>query len=173
MRYRPAILLLACSMPSSCASESSHSSHLHNVWYSSSLRASSLSSEQLTQSFLTSKAEELQVSPQTLRLVKKQESLLTYHLVYELNVNDLPIANAGKELILHNRTGYSDDNIIGTYPKPLQPYESFDAYLGTKLEGIWTLKVQDVASGDAGTLVSGGLEMLATMSATDRGTADV
>lgn len=141
MRFRPAILLLACSMPSAYASESSNSSHLHNVWYRGSLRASSLSPEQLAQSFLTSKAEELGVSPKALKLVKKQESLLSYHMVYQQNVNDLPIANAtvSVSILKHEGAVYQYySTLINTAATPVmkktisleQAYDAAWAYIG-------------------------------------------
>jgi len=55
------------------------------------------------------------------------------------------LAPDGSPYVLHNRTGGSADNIVQT----------FSVNLSTEaLNGTWTLRVQDAASGDTGTLNS-------------------
>ncbi len=58
----------------------------------------------------------------------------------------------GTTVILHNRSGGSADNIIGTYPDDLTPDQSLDAFLGQSMEGDWTLSVSDHAGWDTGTI---------------------
>jgi subtilisin-like proprotein convertase family protein len=59
---------------------------------------------------------------------------------------------AGTEVILHNRTGGSTDNIVGWYPSPLIPAQSLDAFIGQSTDGVWKLIVSDNAGIDTGTL---------------------
>jgi len=63
----------------------------------------------------------------------------------------------GTEVVLHNGTGGTTDNIIGNYPNTLTPAESLDALLGKAHSGDWTLIVADDANGDEGTLNSWGI----------------
>ncbi|MFN8588218.1 MAG: proprotein convertase P-domain-containing protein [Candidatus Eisenbacteria bacterium] len=53
---------------------------------------------------------------------------------------------------LHNHTGSSADNIIGTYPTTLTPAASLSAFNGQSSAGTWSLTVIDNASSDTGTL---------------------
>ena len=63
----------------------------------------------------------------------------------------------GTEVVLHNGTGGTVDNIIGNYPNTLTPAESLGALLGKNHAGDWTLIVTDDANGDQGTLNSWGI----------------
>jgi len=63
----------------------------------------------------------------------------------------------GTEVILHNGTGGTTDNIIGNYPNTLTPAQSLGAFLGKPHAGDWTLIVTDDANGDQGTLNSWGI----------------
>jgi subtilisin-like proprotein convertase family protein len=60
----------------------------------------------------------------------------------------------GTEVVLHNRSGGSADNIVGTYPTTLTPAEDLGAFIGEDMIGDWTLTVSDNAGGDQGTLNS-------------------
>jgi hypothetical protein len=55
------------------------------------------------------------------------------------------IAPSGRVFNLHNRTGGSADNLVKTYPLDLS---------GERKEGLWRLRIQDVALGDSGQLNS-------------------
>jgi subtilisin-like proprotein convertase family protein len=68
------------------------------------------------------------------------------------------IAPDGAEVLLHDRGGFSDDHIVGTYPTNLQPVESLNTLVGKPQNGIWQLKVKDLAPADEGSLVSWSLE---------------
>ncbi len=46
------------------------------------------------------------------------------------------------------------DNIAGNYPLNLTPKQKLSVFNGENLDGVWTLKVSDTASGDTGTLNS-------------------
>ncbi len=61
---------------------------------------------------------------------------------------------SGKVVLLHNRQGFSADNIDGVYPTTLTPFEPLNKLLGENLEGNWELSVQDIAPADKGTLMS-------------------
>jgi subtilisin-like proprotein convertase family protein len=52
---------------------------------------------------------------------------------------------------LHNRTGSSADNLIGTYPTTLTPASPLSAFFGQPATGTWSLLVADLAGGDVGT----------------------
>jgi subtilisin-like proprotein convertase family protein len=81
------------------------------------------------------------------------------HIVHP-NIGDLRVVlntPGGNTLWLHNRTGGSEDNLIGTYPTTLTPLSSFDQIIGQPLDGDWTLHVIDWNSGNTGTLVSWGV----------------
>jgi subtilisin-like proprotein convertase family protein len=58
----------------------------------------------------------------------------------------------GTEVVLHNRSGGSTDNIVGTYPTTLQPAEDLGLFIGEEMIGDWMLTVSDLAGGDQGTL---------------------
>ncbi len=55
-------------------------------------------------------------------------------------------------VVLHNRSGGSADNIVGWYPTQLTPSQSLDAFIGGNPDGLWRLKVSDLAGGDSGVL---------------------
>lgn len=63
------------------------------------------------------------------------------------------IAPNDQRVVLHEKTGGSDDNLKKTY--------AVQELLGVKAEGAWTLEVADKASGDAGRLVAWSLEITA------------
>ena len=52
---------------------------------------------------------------------------------------------AGTEVLLHNRTGGSANDIIGNYPQTLPPHEPLSGFLGDPLDGTWELHVSDHA----------------------------
>jgi len=61
-------------------------------------------------------------------------------------------APSGTEVVLHNRTGSSADDILGWYPTDLTPDGDLGVMTGEEMYGDWTLSVTDNASGDQGTL---------------------
>lgn len=63
----------------------------------------------------------------------------------------------GQQVILHNHTGSSDDDIIGNYPNTLTPAGSLATLVGGPLNGTWKLLVVDNANADVGTLNSWGI----------------
>jgi subtilisin-like proprotein convertase family protein len=65
----------------------------------------------------------------------------------------------GTTVILHNRTGTYEDDILGWYPTVLTPAQSLDAFLGEEMAGDWTLLVSDHASWDTGTVNEWCLEL--------------
>ncbi len=54
------------------------------------------------------------------------------------------------DVILHNRTGGSEDNIYGWYPTDLTPAGDLGSLTGEEMFGEWTLTVSDLAGGDQG-----------------------
>jgi subtilisin-like proprotein convertase family protein len=58
---------------------------------------------------------------------------------------------AGTEVVLHNRSGGSTDNIIGWYPLDLNPVDDLGLLGGEEMMGDWTLTISDNAGGDQGT----------------------
>lgn len=66
---------------------------------------------------------------------------------------------AGTTVRLHDRTGSSADDIIGTYGLDLTSAEALSGFDGQDPAGDWTLTVSDNAGGDTGTLNSWGLQI--------------
>jgi hypothetical protein len=58
----------------------------------------------------------------------------------------------GTNVVLHNRTGGTAENIIGWYPNDLDPAESLDAFVGDATDGVWRLHISDNAGADVGVL---------------------
>jgi subtilisin-like proprotein convertase family protein len=65
---------------------------------------------------------------------------------------------SGTTLRLHDQTGGSHANIIGTYPLTLTSLDQLSALIGEPLGGKWTLSIADLSSGIDGVLVSWGIE---------------
>jgi len=63
----------------------------------------------------------------------------------------------GDEVILHNRTGYSRDDIKKTYSTKSD--ETMQFIIGKEIKGDWRLKIKDLASEDVGTLNSWSIEV--------------
>ncbi|MBX5483639.1 MAG: M4 family metallopeptidase [Myxococcaceae bacterium] len=61
---------------------------------------------------------------------------------------------SGKTVVVHDRTGGSEDDVIGTFP--------LEGFAGESAKGTWTLTVEDLARGDVGTLKSWALEVRGT-----------
>jgi subtilisin-like proprotein convertase family protein len=64
------------------------------------------------------------------------------------------IAPDGTPVILHNRAGGSLDNLNTEYPDLTAPAQSLGPLAGKAIAGSWTLRVQDLAAIDVGTLNS-------------------
>jgi len=80
-------------------------------------------------------------------------------------IGDLKIelsSPGGKKAVLHNRSGSSRDNIVGTYPVTLAPAESLNIFNGELIAGDWTLKLTDGAGQDVGALMSWGIEAVSS-----------
>lgn len=60
----------------------------------------------------------------------------------------------GTSVLLHNRTGSSADNVTTTFAMLTAPAQALSAFNGKNTAGNWSLKVQDLASADVGTLSS-------------------
>ncbi len=75
-------------------------------------------------------------------------------------------APSGKSVLLHDRTGFGDDDLRGVYPITLQPKEPLTRLVGEERAGIWKLHVADVASTDAGSFESWGLEDISSYACT-------
>lgn len=71
------------------------------------------------------------------------------------------ISPSGTQIVLHNRSGGSDDDIVGTWPTTLgvDGPGSLDDLLGQDVNGTWALFLSDAASGDTGTLNAWGLHL--------------
>lgn len=58
----------------------------------------------------------------------------------------------GTTVLLHNRTGSGTDDLWTAYPSPTAPAQSLTVLNGKASNGVWKLKVRDLASIDVGTL---------------------
>jgi carboxypeptidase D len=70
------------------------------------------------------------------------------------------VAPDGGTYRLHERTGGSADDIRTWYDTETQPVDSLDPLAGSSSQGRWTLRVEDRAGGDQGTLEGWTLEQL-------------
>lgn len=66
----------------------------------------------------------------------------------------------GTQVILHNRTGGSADNINTTYDTLTAPAQALSAFNGKTPNGTWKLLVQDLAASDIGTLTGWTLQLV-------------
>ncbi len=65
----------------------------------------------------------------------------------------------GTSVLLHDHTGGSTDNIVGTYPLDLVPAEPLDILFNEQAEGTWTLDITDGVLMNNGTLEDWSLEL--------------
>ncbi|HZN92131.1 MAG TPA: S8 family serine peptidase [Myxococcales bacterium] len=65
------------------------------------------------------------------------------------------VAPSGKEVVLHNRTGGSADNVAGNF-------DVSEALKGESAKGTWTLRISDKARQDVGTLKDWALNLKGT-----------
>jgi len=92
-------------------------------------------------------------------LVSKQFKLgVDVRHPYRGDLKLILISPSGKQLVLHDRTGISEDDLIGTYPTTLVPKESLEKILGEPISGRWQLQVADLASSDIGTFQAWSIE---------------
>jgi subtilisin-like proprotein convertase family protein len=65
----------------------------------------------------------------------------------------------GTSVVLHNRSGAQDDNILGNWPgtRPVDGPGSLDDFIGEDNAGVWTLFLSDAVGSDEGTLSLWGL----------------
>ncbi len=72
------------------------------------------------------------------------------------------VGPGGQVINLHNRSGSSSDDIVGTYPTTLvvEGPGSLDDFIGTNNAGAWVLAIADHVGSDTGTLNSWGLHFL-------------
>ena len=75
------------------------------------------------------------------------------------------IAPDGTQVVLHDHTGGSSDNIVTSYPDVTAPAQSLSALQGKPINGTWRLQVKDNAGLDSGTLNSWTLTLRAEVSA--------
>lgn len=68
------------------------------------------------------------------------------------------VSPKGTRVILHDRKGSAQDDLIGNYPRDFSPQESFDKLEGEAFDGDWRLEVSDAAAIDTGKLISWGME---------------
>jgi subtilisin-like proprotein convertase family protein len=73
----------------------------------------------------------------------------------------------GTTVRLHNRTGSSASNVIGTYGVDLTSAEPLSAFNGESSAGTWTLTVEDHANGDTGTINSWSVDVCGSSVETD------
>ncbi|WP_429885436.1 proprotein convertase P-domain-containing protein, partial [Geoalkalibacter halelectricus] len=69
------------------------------------------------------------------------------------------VAPTGEEVVLHNRSGGSADNIRATYTPTTTPALGTLVQAQAPVGGVWTLKVADLARRDVGKLNGWGLEL--------------
>ncbi|MBC7527369.1 MAG: proprotein convertase P-domain-containing protein [Chthonomonadaceae bacterium] len=73
---------------------------------------------------------------------------LTHTFIGDLEIS--LIAPDNTTVIVHNRTGADNQDIITVYPDQTLPANSFDAFNGKRANGTWRLKVRDLDALDVG-----------------------
>jgi len=69
------------------------------------------------------------------------------------------ITPTGREVVVHNREGGSQDNLTAHYGHGGNTSADLDALAGLETRGEWKIKVEDSVSSDTGTLESVELEI--------------
>jgi len=83
---------------------------------------------------------------------------LQHTYIGDLIITALPPAGRGlPKVVLHNRSGGSRNDIDRQYDPSNTP--GLAAYTGKKCNGTWTVRVEDKAAQDSGTLIQIGLHM--------------
>lgn len=83
---------------------------------------------------------------------------LEHTYIGDLLITVMPPSGSGlPKVVLHNRAGGSRDNLEMLYDPSNTP--ALAAYAGKKCQGTWTVRVEDKAAQDAGTLVQIGLHL--------------
>ncbi|MBM3493519.1 MAG: hypothetical protein FJX72_04235, partial [Armatimonadetes bacterium] len=77
---------------------------------------------------------------------------MTYTYASDLRIS--VIHPDGATVVLHDRTGWSLDYTASAYPDVVAPAQTLAVLAGKPANGTWTLKVEDMASGDTGHLNS-------------------
>ena len=81
---------------------------------------------------------------------------ITHTWIGDLRV--LLTAPSGDEIVLHDRSGGGQDNLIKTYSQDSLP--ALATLAGKPAQGTWTLRVMDLAGRDVGKLNRWGLQLL-------------
>jgi subtilisin-like proprotein convertase family protein len=95
---------------------------------------------------------------------------LEHTYIGDLLVSVVPPPSTGlPKVVLHNRAGGSRDNLEMLYDPSNTP--ALGAYSGKTCDGTWSVRVEDKAAQDSGTLVQIGLHLFLPSSASVPGTA--
>jgi subtilisin-like proprotein convertase family protein len=81
---------------------------------------------------------------------------ITHTWIGDLRV--LLTAPAGDEIVLHDRSGGGQDNLIKTYSE--ETLAALTTLTGKPVQGTWTLRVMDLAGRDVGKLNRWGLQLM-------------
>jgi len=88
---------------------------------------------------------------------------LAHTYIGDLVITVVPPAQSGlSPVVLHNRAGGSRDNLEMLYDASNTP--ALDAYAGKKCNGTWTVRVEDKAAQDSGTLMQIALHLFLSSS---------
>ena len=68
-----------------------------------------------------------------------------------------PAGSGGQSVLLHDRAGQGQDNLIKTYDR--NNTAGLASYVGKNLQGNWAMEVNDNANQDEGKIVSLSLEL--------------
>jgi subtilisin family serine protease len=94
---------------------------------------------------------------------------LEHTYIGDLLVTVVPPSSSGlPEVVLHNRAGGNRDNLEMLYDPSNTP--ALVAYSGQKCDGTWTVRIEDKAAQDSGTLVQIELHLFLPSSVTVQGT---
>lgn len=69
------------------------------------------------------------------------------------------VSPAGRGILLHSQLGGNQDNLVATYDSAM-PLSQLSALASQPIQGVWTLRVTDVARADVGSLNKWSLEIV-------------
>ena len=101
-----------------------------------------------------------QVEALTINIAADDTSIVDEYFQLAVNIRHSYIGDIQMELVspagtrvrLKNRNADNQDDLRGSYPADFTPIESFSAFYGERVNGIWTLEIADRAAADTGVL---------------------
>src|SRR5262249_33246416 len=91
---------------------------------------------------------------------------LQHTYIGDLKITLIPPAGHGPSVVLHNRSGGPTHDLDRQYDPSNTP--GLAVYIGKPCDGTWTVRVEDMAAQDSGTLIQIGLQLALPAAPPDR-----